>query len=335
MKLEHHTGYCKNCKDIQQLERKPLNNTIHLLITIALGLFTKGIGSIIWIMVWFFLSTKSDTWRCSVCGHTNDEETPHEHKDEKKKINIVDILKNSYKIILGAIVALIIVFGFIMIDFGGDETTKNKETKKSTKSKNTNVQAEVTVEEQDTKRQIILKRDDVESEYCYLYDLSRTSDSISGSVNCKEGKLTMNFYDVDSKSVVDTQTINYKNYKFYIKNKNIKTKNFKFKVTTNQKNQQKNVKSILPTIQYHDANQPINEDICFVKSWRYSKYSDDYLVVDGKTSCKQGKITVQIFDENNNNIGNESDSIELSIFSLFFKIDTMPKNLDIKYTISK
>ena len=68
MGVEFSSRFCKTCDTQRKVERKTPNHILHLLLTIFLGAFTFGIGSIIWIIVWILLSIKIGGWRCSVCG---------------------------------------------------------------------------------------------------------------------------------------------------------------------------------------------------------------------------------------------------------------------------
>ena len=68
MGMEYSSGFCKNCNADRKLERKTPNHILHFLITIVLGLFTMGIGAVIWIVIWILLSVQIGGWRCSTCG---------------------------------------------------------------------------------------------------------------------------------------------------------------------------------------------------------------------------------------------------------------------------
>jgi len=351
MGLEHRTDYCKNCKTNRKLERKRPNVIVHLLITIVLGTFTYGIGSIIWIGVWIFLSNKSKSWICMDCGHTNEEFTSANISHAKEQSDIITKLKESYKVIIGAVVTFVVIIVLFSLFTGGNNSTNdNKSSKKSkeksiekskenTESKNNAVKARVDIQEKETeenKNSLNLKEND--STLCYLYNIKKSADAISGSVNCKEGKLTLELYDSDSKSVIDTKVVTYKEYKFYIKIDSPETKNLKFKITEKQKRKKEINNQNFSTVNYYnnkEDNKDKNTQNCTVQSWKYSKYSDEYLVVDGKTTCKKGKIILQIYDKNNNNLGTESEDIEFGVFSIFFKINSYPSSITIKYTISE
>jgi hypothetical protein len=70
MSNELSSGHCNECNTNRRLERKSTNHILHLFITIILGVFTNGIGSIVWIFVWILCSIKIAGWQCSICGST-------------------------------------------------------------------------------------------------------------------------------------------------------------------------------------------------------------------------------------------------------------------------
>ncbi len=71
MAQEYTAGYCNNCQADRKLERKATNHILHFFITVVLGIYTAGIGAVIWIAVWILSSIKFGGWRCSACGSTN------------------------------------------------------------------------------------------------------------------------------------------------------------------------------------------------------------------------------------------------------------------------
>lgn len=352
MSVEYHTGYCKSCDADRKLERKTPNHILHFLITVVLGIFTYGIGSAIWIGIWFLISTKFSGWTCHVCGSKNDEpvfhHTEHNSKstgkrafipDTKKEESIINKLKKSPKIIVGILVSLIVIIFLFSFDLSG-ENGSNKEAKKK---KENVVNARVDVNEQDNiKKKDTVKDNKVDSKLCYLYDIKTKGNILSGLVNCKEGKLTIDFYDRETKSVVDTKTVTFKDNKFQIKFDKLEKVDFKFevKLTKKQISEQKKQfkkeegKSIL-SVNSDGNEKDIDASKCSIKDWNYSKYSKEYLVVDGKTTCTNGNIVLEIFDENNIRLGAESDSIESGVFSIFFKTNSNPTSISLKYTISQ
>ena len=68
--MQYIHGKCKICGDNGKLERHTTNHLLHLFITVFLGLFTMGVGSIVWIIVWILLSIRIGGWRCTRCGST-------------------------------------------------------------------------------------------------------------------------------------------------------------------------------------------------------------------------------------------------------------------------
>ena len=64
------------------------------------------------------------------------------------------------------------------------------------------------------KKEKTLKLQSVESDLCYIYDTIRQKDLLHGTVSCKEGKITIRFYDSDTNREVITKTVNFKNNKF-------------------------------------------------------------------------------------------------------------------------
>lgn len=66
--MQYRHGHCEVCNKDGKIERETTNHILHLFITIFLGLFTAGIGSIVWIIVWILISIRIGGWRCSTCG---------------------------------------------------------------------------------------------------------------------------------------------------------------------------------------------------------------------------------------------------------------------------
>ncbi len=70
MASEKTQKFCQSCNKNVLAERKGTNHLLHFLITVVFGIFTYGIGSIIWIVVWILLTIKIGGWRCTSCGST-------------------------------------------------------------------------------------------------------------------------------------------------------------------------------------------------------------------------------------------------------------------------
>ena len=68
MSVEKTQKYCKACEKNVLAERKGTNHILHFLITVVLGIFTMGIGAVIWIIIWILLTIKIGGWKCSQCG---------------------------------------------------------------------------------------------------------------------------------------------------------------------------------------------------------------------------------------------------------------------------
>lgn len=357
MSIEYHTGYCESCDSDRKLERKTPNHILHFLITVVLGIFTYGIGSAIWICIWFLISTKFTGWTCHVCGSKNNEpvsqHTEQNSKNAEKRIDtsrtinielIINKLKESPKLIMGFIVALSLIIFLFSLDMGDDNTNK-----KDKKKKENVVKTRVDVNDQgNTKIKDTAKDNKVDSKHCYLYDIKRNSNSISGFVSCKEGKLIVNLYDSESKSIIGKKIVTFKDNKFFIKLDNIEKKNLKFEIKflgeqiTERLNQiqvekEKSISSITSYDNEVSSRDKDDDDTskCSIQDWKYSKYSPEYLVVDGKTTCTNGKIVLEVYDESNNRIGGESDYIESGVFSIFFKTNLNPTSISLEYTISQ
>ena len=349
MSIEYHTGYCKSCDADRKLERKTPNHILHFLITVVLGIFTYGIGSAVWIVIWFLISTKFTYWRCHVCGSKNKEpvfhHTEHSSNNSEKKVHINEIhteetilnkLKKSPKLIAGLLVSLIAIIFLFTLDIGSDN---NKQDDK--KKKENVVKARVDVNQQDSVKKKDSEEEKVDSKLCFLYNIKTNGDVLSGLVNCKEGKLTIDFYDRETKSVVDTKTVTFKDNKFQIKLDDLENVDFKFQVKLTKKQIAERKKELKEDTSKGISSVNSNDDQnnektkCSIKEWNYSKYSKDYLVVEGKTTCRDGEITLEIFDESNNSLGEESDNIEYGVFSLFFQTNSNPSDISIKYNISE
>lgn len=361
MSVEYHTGYCKNCDADRKLERKTPNHILHFLITVVLGIFTYGIGSVVWIVVWYLISSKFSGWTCHVCGSENDEPIFHhtEHGSKHEDINrikvrpkIIDKLKDSYKIIIGLVISFVIIMFLFSLDFNENKNGNNNENKKENTKNNESedkiVNATVNINEKDNeKKKINLKYNEVESSLCYIYDLEYESNSVNGSVSCKQGQLTVNFYDSESKSIVETKTVTFKDNKFYIKFENFEKRDFKLAIKLTKKQIEARLKELkeeksqsLPSIKSYDnetnsQEKDTNIDKCSIENWKYTKDSAEYIIIEGKTTCKNGQIILQIYDENNNNLGKESAYIKSGGFKVFLKTTSNPTRINLNYTISQ
>jgi len=344
MSLEYHTGYCNNCQADHKLERKKPNHILHFLITVVLGIFTYGIGSVVWLCIWYVISVKFSEWRCHSCS-SKDVIFSHihlEHENKETKINLIDKLKKSSKILIVLLIVIIGIISFFSIDLSENDNSKNKKDKENIVNATINVQ-----DESVTPKKELIKDTDVENPFCHLYNITKKSDSVSGFVSCKEGKLTVNFYDIEKRRVVDTKTVPFKNNQFYIKVDNLTKIDVKFSIKLTKEQivekliqKEKEKKLSMPSIKYHnvETNNEEKETIptqCALETWKYSKYSSEYLVIDGKTTCSNGKIVLDVFDENNKFLGTETDSIESGIFNVFLKTNSNPTILNLKYTISE
>lgn len=68
MALDYSGGYCEVCNAERKIERKAPNHILHLLIVVVLGVFTAGVGAVIWVIVWILISIRFGGWMCSTCG---------------------------------------------------------------------------------------------------------------------------------------------------------------------------------------------------------------------------------------------------------------------------
>lgn len=121
MATEYESGYCNNCKADRKVERKATNHILHLLITVILGFFTMGIGSIIWICVWILSSIKFGGWICSTCGS-----------------NKVEVKKNYFKISIYILIAILIV-----VTMNNINNKKNVTNKKSINEIKENIKSDI------------------------------------------------------------------------------------------------------------------------------------------------------------------------------------------------
>ena len=71
MAQEYVEGYCNQCNAKRKVERKSTNHILHFIITVILGIFTIGIGSAVWIVIWILSSIKIGGWICSTCGSSD------------------------------------------------------------------------------------------------------------------------------------------------------------------------------------------------------------------------------------------------------------------------
>ena len=334
MSVEYNMGYCPSCDSDKKLERQQANHILHFFITVLLGAFTYGIGSIIWLCVWFFVSVKVGTWKCHTCGNEKVEPS-HNHSENnntKSKSNISDIIKKSYKIIIG-LVLIIIAVVFLYPLFQDDNNIKNKSEKKQSKEKVVNATVDIKDKE---KKKNTLNLKSVESDLCYIYDTIREPNLLRGTVSCKEGKLTIRFYNSDTNREVITKTVNFQDHKFSIKIEGIENNDFTSEIKLSQKQIKERLNSIkkekpksISSIKFEDEK----ENECILEKWRYVKFSDEYLLIEGRTTCALGQIIFDIYEKKNIHLGKESAFINNGVFKVYHKNSSNPTDLSIDYTI--
>ena len=130
MSLEYRTGFCPDCDADRKLERKKPNHILHFLITVVLGIFTYGIGSIIWMGIWFLIAVKFNSWTCATCGNKNSKPVFNTTEDIPKntKLALFNTLKKSYKLILAIIISVVvIVFLFSLFSDDSSSSTDKKD----------------------------------------------------------------------------------------------------------------------------------------------------------------------------------------------------------------
>jgi len=345
MSVEYNMGYCPSCDSDKKLERQQPNHILHFFITIVLGSFTYGIGSFIWIGVWFFISTKVGTWKCHTCGNEKVEPSLHNENIIKSKLNILDIIKKSYKIIMililiiGAVLFLYPLFEENNITDNSEQKTEKKNETENKQKKEKVVNATVDIKDKEKKKNT-LNLKSVESDLCYIYDTVREPNLLRGTVSCKEGKLTIRFYNGDTNREVITKTVNFQDHQFSIEIEGIENNDFITEIKLSEKQIKERLESIkkekprsMTSIVFEDVKEAEKE--CLVEKWRYVKFSDEYLIIEGKTSCTLGQITFDIYEKKNVHLGKESAFINNGIFKVYHKNSSNPTDLSIDYTIMK
>lgn len=114
MGLEYNNGFCSVCKETRKIERKTPNHILHFLITVVLGIFTMGIGALIWILIWIGVSIRFSGWRCSTCGSTSIQSS----------FNMPNI-----PTIIATIIALGVMFAMFQARFRDNSPSSSVETK--------------------------------------------------------------------------------------------------------------------------------------------------------------------------------------------------------------
>lgn len=100
--MKYKPAYCKSCEKNVKAEKqvKTPNHILHLLITVFLGIFTAGIGAVVWIVIWILASFPDiyiggegyTGFSCSECGGkklTSPKSSPK--NVEPKKSNSAEI----------------------------------------------------------------------------------------------------------------------------------------------------------------------------------------------------------------------------------------------------
>ena len=362
MNLEYRTGYCNNCKTDHKLERQKPNNLLHFLIAVVLGIFTNGIGSVIWIVIWYLITVKFSVWSCHVCGSRDCKistiEYPIRKKEHSSSANSkFSMPKNTQSISMENLKKPILIIGsFIIVGiviFLLFPTIDENKKDENNEEKNVNVTVEINEKDSEKKEE---KSDSeyetVENDICKVKQIKTDLNSVSGLMSCKKGKLTIHFYDRKSNSIVARKTISFDDNKFYTEYETPEQSYIKFSISLLKdqitdrlyqiKEQQNKIIEEQKKIKEQKGHsiqsvEPNNNEItkCSLENWKYSKYSNEYLLIDGKATCKNGQIILQIYDENNNYLGKESAYIEARTFKVYLKNNSNPTNITIKYTIVK
>ena len=338
MSLEYRTGYCPDCKADRKLERKKPNHILHFLITVVLGIFTYGIGSLVWMGIWYLIAVKFNSWVCHICGNQNSKPVFNTTEDmpENSESVLLQTLKKSYKLIIAFIVSvMVIVFLFSLFS---DDSPSSKDKKEKVEEKKKVVNATVDVKDKPNKKKDTLALKSVDSDFCYIYDTVREKDQLSGSVSCKEGELIIRFYDSDTNREVITKTIAFKEYKFTMMIKGLENNDFKSEIKMNEKQINERLESIKKEktrVISSVKTEKIPEEKCEVESWKYSRDSDEYLLIEGKTSCKKGQVSLNIYAQNNSFLGKEAAYINDATFKVYLKTSSNPKSMSIDFTINK
>ncbi|MDC0932430.1 hypothetical protein OAR97_01150 [Arcobacteraceae bacterium] len=338
MSLEYRTGFCSDCDADRKLERKKPNHILHFLITVVLGIFTYGIGSVVWMGVWFLIAVKFNSWTCATCGNKNAKPVFNTTEDVPKNTEsvLINKLKQSYKLIIAFIVSVfVIIFLFSLFS---DDSTSGKDKKEKVEEKKKVVNATVDIKDKTSNKKDTLALKSVDSDLCYIYDTIREKDLLRGSVSCKEGELTIRFYDSDTNREVVTQTVTFKDNKFSIKVEGLENNDFESEIKLNEKQIKERLKSIKeekPRTISSIKSDAIEIEECMVENWKYAKDSDEYLLIEGTTSCDKGQIILNIYEKNNGSLGKESAYINDGIFKVYLQNSSNPQSLSIDYEIIK
>jgi len=341
MGLEYRTGYCPDCEADRKLERKKPNHILHFLITVVLGVFTYGIGSLVWMGVWYLIAVKFNSWVCHICGNKNAKPIFNTSEDTipNSEPAILDTLKKSYKLILILLVSVLAVVFLYSLVSEDSTSSEDKKDKVEEKKKKEVVNATVDIKDKPTEeKKLTLAMESVDSDLCYIYDTVRKKDLLNGSVSCKEGQLIIKFYDSDTNREVITKSVMFKNNKFSIKIKGLENNDFQSEIKMNEKQineRLENIKKEKPRIISSVKTEETEEKECEVKNWKYSKDSDEYLLIEGNTSCEKGQIILNIFGQNNIFLGKEAAYINNGTFKVYLENSTSPTSLSIDFTINQ
>jgi hypothetical protein len=336
--LEYRTGFCPDCDADRKLERKKPNHILHFLITVVLGIFTYGIGSIIWMGIWFLIAVKFNSWTCATCGNKNSKPVFNTTEDIPKntELALFNTLKKSYKLILAIIISVVVIV--FLFSLFSDDSSSSTDKKDKVEEEKKVVNATVDVKDTVSKKKDTLALKSVDTVLCYIYDTVREKDSLSGSVSCKEGELIIKFYDSETNREVVTKTVTFKDYKFSMKIKGLENNDYNSEIKLSEKQIKERIISMkeekprsISTVKTND----IETEKCIVENWKYSNDSDEYLLLEGTTSCDKGQIILNIYSKNNGSLGKESAYINDGIFKVYLQNSSNPKSLSIDYEIIK
>jgi len=71
---------------------------------------------------------------------------------------------------------------------------------------------------------------------------------------------------------------------------------------------------------------------CELSDWKFTQYSDEFIVIDGSTTCSQGQLIIKAYDTEDQPIGNKIAYIDAGTFKTYLS-GNAPENMKIKYAI--
>jgi len=71
---------------------------------------------------------------------------------------------------------------------------------------------------------------------------------------------------------------------------------------------------------------------CELSDWEFTQYSDEFIVIDGSTTCNQGQLIIKAYNDEDQHIGNKIAYIDAGTFKTYMS-GNAPDNMKIKYAI--